>query len=79
MPFPFKPYRLTRSTWEVLARLRLKLVLSKRPLLFFWPKDRISIERAKLSSPNVLLVLPLSSLPFESIDCSLALCDTLAR
>jgi hypothetical protein len=34
MPFLFKPYRLTRSTQEVLARLRLKLVLSKEPLLF---------------------------------------------
>jgi hypothetical protein len=33
MPFLFKPYRLTRSTREVLARLRLKLVLSKQPLL----------------------------------------------
>jgi hypothetical protein len=34
MPFLFKPYKLTRSTQEVLARLRLKLVLSKQPLLF---------------------------------------------
>jgi hypothetical protein len=79
MPFIFKLYRLTRSTREVLASLRLKLVLSKGPLPFFWPKDRISTERAKLSSPGVLSVLPLSRLPFESIDCSLALCDTLAR
>jgi hypothetical protein len=37
MPFLFKPYRLTRSTHEVLARLRLKLVLSESPLLFFGP------------------------------------------
>jgi hypothetical protein len=37
MPLLFKPYRSTRSTREVLARLRLKLVLSKSPLLFFGP------------------------------------------
>jgi hypothetical protein len=37
MPFLFKPYRSTRSTREVLARLRLKLVLSESPLLFFGP------------------------------------------
>jgi hypothetical protein len=55
------------------------LVLSKGPPLFIWPKDRISTERVKLSS-CVLLVLPLLSLGlFEGIDCSLALCDTLAR
>jgi hypothetical protein len=48
MPFLFKPYRSTRSTWEVLARLRLKLVLSKSPLLILWPRDRTSAERAKL-------------------------------
>jgi hypothetical protein len=47
MPFPFKPYRSTRSTREVLARLRLKLVLSKSPLLILWPRDRTSAERAK--------------------------------
>jgi hypothetical protein len=40
MPFLFKPYRSTRSTWEVLARLRHKLLLSKQPLLFFSPRDR---------------------------------------
>jgi hypothetical protein len=37
MPFLFKSYRSTRSTREVLARLRLKLVLSESPLLFFGP------------------------------------------
>jgi hypothetical protein len=31
-------------TWEVLARLRHKLVLSKQPLLFFSPRDRTSTE-----------------------------------
>jgi hypothetical protein len=63
---------LTRSTQKVLARLRLKLVLSKGPPLFFLPKDQISAERVKLSS-CVLSVLPLLSLGlFESIDCSLA-------
>jgi hypothetical protein len=46
MPFLFKPYRSTRSTREVLARLRHKLVLSKQPLLFFSPRDQISTERA---------------------------------
>jgi hypothetical protein len=47
MPFLLRPYRLTRSTREVLARLRLKLVLSDQPLLFLWPRDRTSAERAK--------------------------------
>jgi hypothetical protein len=47
MPFLFKPYRSTRSTQEVLARLRHKLVLSKQPLLFFSPRDWISTEWAK--------------------------------
>jgi hypothetical protein len=37
MPFLFKPYKSTRSTQEVLARIRLKLVLSESPLLFFGP------------------------------------------
>jgi hypothetical protein len=37
MPFLFKLYRSTRSTQEVLARLRLKLVPSESPLLFFGP------------------------------------------
>jgi hypothetical protein len=37
MPFLFKPYRSTQLTQEVLARLRLKLVLSESPLLFFGP------------------------------------------
>jgi hypothetical protein len=37
MPFLFKSYRLTRSTQEVLARLRFKLVLSESSLLFFGP------------------------------------------
>ena len=57
MPFLLKPYRSTRSTREVLARLRLKLVLSKQPLLFLWPRERTSTERAKSSSSSVLLVL----------------------
>jgi hypothetical protein len=35
MPFLFKPYRSTRLTREVPTRLRLKLVLSESPLLFF--------------------------------------------
>jgi hypothetical protein len=47
MPFLFKPYRSTRSTQEVLARLRHKLVLSKQPLLFFSPRDRTLAKRAK--------------------------------
>jgi hypothetical protein len=63
MPFLFKPYRLTRLTREVLARLRLKLVLSKQPLLFCWPRDRISTKRVKLlllySSLGVVVLLML--------------------
>ena len=47
MPFLFKLYRSTRSTREVLARLRPKFVLSKSPLAFLWPRDRTSAERAK--------------------------------
>ena len=57
MPFLLKLYRSTRSTQEVLARIRLMLMLSKQPLLFLWPRERTSIERAKSSSPSVLLVL----------------------
>jgi hypothetical protein len=47
MPLLFKPYRSTRSAWEVLARQGLKLVLSKPPLVFLWPRDRTSAERAQ--------------------------------
>ena len=57
MPFLLKPYKLARSTREVLARLRLKIVLSKQPLLFLGPRDRTSAKRAKSFSLGVLLVL----------------------
>jgi hypothetical protein len=71
MPFLFKPYRLTRSTREVLARLRHKLVLSKQPLLFFSPRDRTSTERAKsfslLCSSGVVALSVLYCLSFCSL------------
>ena len=57
MPFLLKSYKSARSTREVLARLRLKIVLSKQPLLFLGPRDRTSAERAKSFSLGVLLVL----------------------
>jgi hypothetical protein len=47
MSFLFRPYRSTQSTQEVLARLRLKLVLNDQPLVFFWPRDQTSAKRAK--------------------------------
>jgi hypothetical protein len=80
MPFPFKPYGLTRSAQEVLATLRLKLVLGKTPPVFLGP----GIGYPPRGLSRLLLVLflglPLLSLgPFVSIDCSLALCDALAR
>jgi hypothetical protein len=53
----FKLYRLTRSTREVLARLRPKFVLSKSPLAFLWPRDRTSTERAKSFSLFVFFVV----------------------
>ena len=73
MPFLFKLYRSTRSTREVLARLRPKFVLSKSPLAFLWPRDRTSAKRAKSFSLGVLSVLsvPSVSWPFWSIDCLL--------
>jgi hypothetical protein len=80
MPFPFKPYRSIRSAQEVLARLRLKLVLGKTPPVFLGP----GIGYPPRGLSRLLLVLflglPLSSLGlFVSIDCSLAMCDALAR
>jgi hypothetical protein len=63
MPFLLKPYRSTRSVREVLARLRLKFVLSKSPLAFLWPRDRTSIERAMLLSLFVFFRCSCSSMP----------------
>jgi hypothetical protein len=62
---------------KYLQRLRLELVFRKQPLLSLWPRDWTFAERAKFG-PGIghfLLCLGL----FESIDCSLALCDTLTR
>jgi hypothetical protein len=63
MPFLLKPYRSTRSVREVLARLRLKFVLSKSPLVFLWPRDQTSVERAKLLSLFVFFWCSCSSMP----------------
>jgi hypothetical protein len=56
MSFLFKPYRSARSTQEVLARLRLKLVLSESPLLFFGPGIGHPPRGLTRSSLCVLLV-----------------------
>jgi hypothetical protein len=74
MPFPFKPYRSTQSTQEVLARLRLKLVLGKTPPMFLWPRDRTFAERAKsfflLHSLGVVVLSMPCCLSFRSISKS---------
>jgi hypothetical protein len=71
MPFLFKPYRSTRSTREVLARLRHKLMLSKQPLLFFSPRDRTFAERAQsfslLCSSGVVALFVPCCLSFRSL------------
>jgi hypothetical protein len=59
MPFLFKLYKSTRSTREVLARLRHKLVLSKQPLLFFSPRDRHpsrGLSRSPVLCPSGVVV-----------------------
>jgi hypothetical protein len=73
MPFLFEPYRSTRSAKKVLARLRLMLVLSKQPLLFFWPRDQTSAERAKSFSPWCSFGVVVLSMP-----CCLS-CRSLSR
>jgi hypothetical protein len=74
MPFPFKPYRSTRSAQEVLARLRLKLVLGKTPPVFLWPRDRTSAKRAKslflLCSFGVVVLSVPCCLSFRSLSRS---------
>jgi hypothetical protein len=71
MPFLFNSYRSTRSTQEVLARLRPKFVLSKSPLAFLWPRDRTSAERAK-SFPLFVFFWCSSSVPCCLSFCSLS-------
>jgi hypothetical protein len=74
MPFLFKPYRSTRSTREVPARQRLKLVLSESPLVFLWLRDRTSPERAKssflLHSFSVVILSVPCCLSFQSLSRS---------
>jgi hypothetical protein len=64
----------TRSTREVLARLRPKFVLSNSPLAFLWPRDRTSAERAKslflLCSFGVVVLSVPCYLSFRSLSRS---------
>jgi hypothetical protein len=80
VPFPFKPYGSTRSAQEVLATLRLKLVLGKTPPVFLGPGIGYPPRGLSQLLLCALSWVALSSLgPFVSIDCSLAFCDALAR
>jgi predicted membrane metal-binding protein len=78
MPFLFKSYRLTRSTREVLARIRLKLVLSKQPLLFFC----LGIEhppRGLSRCPFLLCLVASLSIVFLGVVVRLLSCLSLYR